>query len=434
MPTGRRGRRPRAPRSRGASHPAAPCIPIGHARATTKHPGRTSVHSGWDPPIPIRTADTERVPGQVSERLGGCQLTDTHLGTLRWLVVAGPDAGAVFRVLGTKMRQEIRDVVGTRPLVGHLSDHVASGHNRERLNVVRSASKAFFPQEWAELEALAVGAGTPAETLQLLNCRGDLGVVPGGCSDLCWRGERTVLAHNEDGAREFLGRCVLLTLVIEGVPTVTTFWYPGMLPSTAFTVSAAGLVWSLDNLPLAMPAAGAGRHFVARGLQRSARTLDGAVAHLSSHTSAGGFAYNIAERNSGRIVSVEAAAGAWALREAGEAQPVLWHTNHGRHIAGADAPVESSSHRRGAVLAAFTEREAAPTVATLVEILVGAGPPAGVRAESPTSTSAVTLATFVADVTSGTAIMKMPGAGPVAIPLDDLACGVPDHQYPWLPE
>jgi hypothetical protein len=45
------------------------------------------------------------------------------------------------------------------------------------------------------------------DDLVLLNLRGDLGLVDGGigCSDLGWRGERSVVAHNEDGALEDVG-------------------------------------------------------------------------------------------------------------------------------------------------------------------------------------------------------------------------------------
>ena len=54
-----------------------------------------------------------------------------------------------------------------------------------------------------------------------------------GCSDLAWRRERSVIAHNEDGAPENVGQCALLTLALDGLPTVTAFWYPGFLPSNA---------------------------------------------------------------------------------------------------------------------------------------------------------------------------------------------------------
>ena len=104
--------------------------------------------------------------------------------------------------------------------------------------------------------------------------------------------------------------------VAPGTTAITAFWYPGFLPSNAFTVTGHGLVWSIDHLPVVSPGDGAARHFVARGLQRSATTLDEAVDYLRTHPSADGFAYTVGDRT-GRIVSMEAAAGRHALVEAG---------------------------------------------------------------------------------------------------------------------
>jgi hypothetical protein len=106
------------------------------------------------------------------------------------------------------------------------------------------------------------------DDLVLLNLRGDLGLVDGGigCSDLGWHGERSVVAHNEDGTLEDVGRCALLTLTGTGRPPVTAFWYPGFVPANAFALTGDGLVWTVDHLPVAAPGLGAGRHFVGRGL------------------------------------------------------------------------------------------------------------------------------------------------------------------------
>ena len=96
------------------------------------------------------------------------------------------------------------------------------------------------------------------DDLALLNLRGDLGLVDGGigCSDLGWRRERSVVAHNEDGALEDVGRCALLTMTGTGRPPVTAFWYPGFLPANAFALTGDGLVWTVDHLPVAAPGPG----------------------------------------------------------------------------------------------------------------------------------------------------------------------------------
>ena len=104
-----------------------------------------------------------------------------------------------------------------------------SASNQGALAAVRRATQEAFLAEWAEPAAFAAGAGVQFNNLALLNLRGDLGLVDGGigCSDLGWRRERSVVAHNEDGALEDVGRCALLTLTGTGRPAVTAFWYPG---------------------------------------------------------------------------------------------------------------------------------------------------------------------------------------------------------------
>jgi hypothetical protein len=63
----------------------------------------------------------------------------------------------------------------------------------------------------------------PLGDLALLNFRGDLGAVGdgGGCSDLAWRRRESFIAHNEDGSEFFHGRSAMLTLALEGRPSVT---------------------------------------------------------------------------------------------------------------------------------------------------------------------------------------------------------------------
>lgn len=356
-------------------------------------------------------------------------LDEHRLGTLRWIALSGPDR-EVYRALGEHMREELADLTGAWPLLPRLREHVSGSPGRDRLAAVRRASILSFPEVWAELAAFAEGAGVPLDDLALLNFRGDLGTVTGGigCSDLAWRRERSLIGHNEDGAPENVGQCALLTLAVGGLPAITAFWYPGFLASNAFAVTADGLVFTIDHLPVAWPGDGAGRHFVGRGLQRSAVTVSGALDYLRAHPSAGGFAYTIGDR-AGRIVSVEAAAGRHAFVEVGPAPvPLLWHTNHGRYLPGCEPSPGGNSVARGEMLEALAIPASDPDPAWFLRILAGGSLPDGVRSDSGPGRPAATLCTFVADLTAGEAVIVARDDLPVAIPLRDLAEGNPHRQ------
>ena len=350
-------------------------------------------------------------------------LEEQRLGALRWIVLSGP-GGEAFSALGRHMRAEIRAALSEWDYLAVLRRHVAGPPGRERLAAVSQASEAGFPEVWAELTALADGAGVPLGDLALLNFRGDLGIVGdgSGCSDLAWRHRESFIAHNEDDSQFFEGRSALLTLALEGRPAITAFWKPGFLPSTTFTVTGTGLVWTIDHLPAASPGAHPGRHVVARGLQQSAGTLDRALEYLRDHPSAGGFAYILGDR-SGRIVMAESLAGQYASREVGSDGPLAWHTNHGRYLAGADADPRGTSLARGEVLQALGVPAEEPDAAWFARILAGAAPPEGVRADSSPASPAMTLCTFVANLTTGDAVLLSTGPAAVAIPLADVAQG-----------
>lgn len=358
-------------------------------------------------------------------------LHEHKLGGLRWIVLHGPDREA-FGALGEHVRGELAGLAEAWPALPRLRRHVSGPPGRDLLAAVRRATAESFAAEWAELAAFAVGAGVPFDDLALLNLRGDLGLVDGGigCSDLAWRRERSVIAHNEDGALQDVGRCGLLTLASGDRPPVTVFWYPGFLPANAFAVTGDGLVCTIDHLPVASPGSGAGRHFVGRGLQRSVRTVDEAVGYLRSHPSAGGFAYTIGDL-AGRVVNVEAAAGRHAVVEAGRGLgPLLWHTNHGRYVPGAEPEAHGTSAARGETMNALGVPAADPDPYWFLRVLTSP-PPGGVRSDpGPGGHGLTTLCTLVADLTAGEAVIAARDEPPVAIPLADLAEGNPRAQHP----
>jgi len=368
-------------------------------------------------------------------------LDEHRLGGLRWIVLTGPDREA-FRALGEHVRAELAPLTEAWPALPRLRRHVSASPGSDRLAAVRRATAESFGEEWAELAAFAEGAGVPFDDLALLNFRGDLGLVEGGigCSDLAWRRDRSVIAHNEDGAPEDVGRCALLTLKGNGRPPVTAFWYPGFLPANAFAVAGDGLVWTIDHLPVAVPGRGAGRHFVGRGLQRSVGSVDQAIDYLRARPSAGGFAYTIGDE-AGRVVSVEAAAGRHAFTEAGPAKarsaeagpaevgcgPLLWHTNHGRYITGAEPSGQGTTEARGQTLDALAIPEQDPGPSWFLRVLTSP-PPDGVRADPDPDRPGrrgTTLCTIVADLTAGEAVVVARDDDPVTIPLSALAEGSP---------
>ena len=362
-------------------------------------------------------------------------LREQTLGSMRWVVVSGP-AGDCFELLGAHTRASIQAAVTGWPLMERLRRHVSGGEGAARLAAVCEDTASALPDEWAELAALAAGAGVAVEDLALLNFRGDLGQLEGGigCSDLAWRRGRSFIAHNEDQGVSMTGHAALLTLAIEGLPRICAFWCPMFLPGNAFTLTGDGLVWSIDSLTVPDPARGAGRHFVARGLQRRCRTMDQAIECLRAYRCASGFAYTIGDR-SGRIAGVETVRGEVHVVEVGAGagssgepagEPAFWHTNHARFLPGTAGEPGGDSHTRGDVLSLAPRPDGEPDAAWFLRLLAGAPLPDGVRVDPQTKESALTMCTFVADLTGGEAVLLARGDAPAGIPLRSLTDGVTD--------
>jgi len=348
----------------------------------------------------------------------GATLREQNLGPMRWLVVSG-EAADCFRALGGHMRAEIREAVTEWTSIRRLREHVSAPPGREQLAAVRAATQAGFAAEWAELAALADGAGVPMDDLVLLNLRGDLGQVEGSfnCSDLAWRGERSFIAHNEDQGTSMTGKCLLLTLAIEGLPPVFAFWCPMFLPGNTFWVSDE-LVVSVDSLTVPEPGPSAGRHFIARGLQRRCQTVDEAIGFLRASPCASGYAYTIGDYSAGAIAGVEAVRDEHHVREVGgPSGPLFWHTNHGRHVSGT---VGASTCQRAAVLAATPLPGGEPDAAWFLRLLAGAPVPDGVRVDPSEQQPVLTLCTFIADLTGGEATLQWRDELPVHVPLRHL--------------
>ena len=184
-------------------------------------------------------------------------LDEHRLGGLRWIVAPRPRPRGVSRARGARARRDGRAHRGVGHLLKRLPGTSPARRQRSPPRVRRAASCAP-PEAWDEgLPRSPRAPRCQFDDLALMNSavtrRHDGGI---GCSDLAWRRGRSVIGHNEDGAPENVGQCAVLTLALDGLPTVTAFWYPGFLPTNAFTVTADGLVWTIDHLPVAPPGAG----------------------------------------------------------------------------------------------------------------------------------------------------------------------------------
>jgi hypothetical protein len=350
-------------------------------------------------------------------RMTNSVIEEKWIGDVRWLVAAGTRR-AVFHALGEHARPEISSLIAGLPELAVLRASV-DGPLGEQFHALVEASRLTFPIVFGELEDLAEGSGERLHDLLLLNLRGDLvGHDDKGCSEFGWTdGHRALLGHNEDGDPRLDGACSLLTLRIDGEPAVVTWWYPGFLPGNTYTLNGHGLVWGVDTIHMAGAHAAPGRTFVARSLQ-SVATLDGVVVFLQEHPVAGAFTYVAGQMGSPRLLIVEQAGNHVAILEPAQVPGLIWHTNHLRQLPDSLNNASSDSLARGAVLSGITEAPD-PSVAWLLEILTGAAPPGGVRAEGVD----ITLCTFVADLEARTITLLQHGGEAVTVSSAELLEG-----------
>jgi Acyl-coenzyme A:6-aminopenicillanic acid acyl-transferase len=361
-------------------------------------------------------------------------IEESEISGIRWLVVSGERLDA-FTLLGQYAKESITTVQNGLPEREALRQYTATGRGRRAYDSVVTATTELLPDQLAELQALAAGAEIDFDDLLIANLRGDIGVDDGtGCTDIGWRGARSFVAHNEDGAPALDGHFALLTLRIDGDIPVTVQWYPGFLPSNTLTASAAGVIWGINHLQVVDPIHAAGRHFVARGLQQS-HTLDEAIGYLESNPSAGGFAYTIGELGSGRVAVVEAAAGRTAVMELGPTSPFSWHTNHIRFMpdppdiapdgaATGQLGLRDESLARGTVLKSLTA-PSEPDVTWFYQTMAGSSVPTGVHRTAAGTDPLMTLCTTVTDLLNETIDVRGVHGSPTSLLYADFAQGTP---------
>ncbi|WP_051898441.1 C45 family autoproteolytic acyltransferase/hydolase [Sciscionella sediminilitoris] len=356
-------------------------------------------------------------------------VTEETLAGLRRLRVDG-ERRAAFRAIGAAAAEEIHAVLAGLGEGEQLRRFAGSEAGAAAVDRVLTATRRWHGTELDEAYALAEGAGVDPHLLLLANLRRDLGGHDGlGCSDLALTGPHALLAHNEDGGPALEDRLVLLSLALDGEVPVTVLWYPGFVPSNTFVANGNGLVWGINHIQVATPADAPGRHFVARGLQRTGG-IDEAVGYLAAHPSAGGFTYNIGELGTGRTVSVETAAGA---HTAVEADGLAWHTNHLRYldeppaVSGATGAEllggRDNSLARARVLEALRIPAQGTESAWALEILGVRPVPDGVYRSALDGDPLLTLCTFVAELRTGEITVRPRGRQAVTVPFETFVPG-----------
>jgi hypothetical protein len=356
------------------------------------------------------------------------RLVEGRIGSLPWLKARG-DSTAVFRALGARARREIAYVLEHYPERRFLHDLAKSPEGAEQIAKIIEATKRDCAKEWSEFVAMAEGADVSVDELALLNLRGDLGATSVGCTDIAWNGERTLLAHNEDGLAIFEGRCFLVTLAIDTVDPVTAFWYPGLVPSNAFVLNGANVIWSMDHLSVATPAIAPGRHFTARKAQ-CASSLAESRAIFERLGSAGGFAYTVGDVDQRSIECFEVAAGYVSdVATSDDAHPYLWHANTMRYITAVGEIPDTESASRSGRLAALDDQIKNPDSESLLQLLVSPSDESGFYRSATYPDPLMTLCSIVCDMTSESVTIIPRGDTRVVTTLSSLARGpMSDHE------
>ena len=274
--------------------------------------------------------------------------TPSRLG---WLEAAGG-----HRELGLALGRQGRAAVHGPLMATPLWREVTAAHHGPRVRRLLAATAARFPWVVEELEGLAEGLGLPLATVAAWNCRGDLlASVPDGCTTLVLPGPAPVIAHNEDGLPCLDGRCFLARLRPAGQPALLTFCYPGSLPGHTFSLTAAGLVVTINNLRLTGIEPELPRMALSRALLAQP-DLAAALALLEAAPPGGGFHYTLAQAGLAEVLSVEVGGGSVSCRRL--SAPAL----HANHCLDLDLPqvITDSSRdrqRRGEALMAAGERD-----------------------------------------------------------------------------
>ncbi|WP_028696277.1 acyl-CoA--6-aminopenicillanic acid acyl-transferase [Pseudomonas cremoricolorata] len=235
-------------------------------------------------------------------------------------------AGSAFEIgqrLGEFGRAAVHDKLRPLPLWQHLAGLAGSDKAQRMQALVRSR----YPRYWQELEGLAAGLELPLAEVFMWNCRGDYPGLPSvdGCTTVYGQtADGALIAHNEDGLPQLRGDCAIVHVTPDEGVAFTSFAYPGSIPGHTFAVNACGVVATVNNLRPSEIPTGLPRMILGRA-SLDARSVEEAIAAVSSTPRAGAFHHAFGQAGSARLVSVEATSAGVALVEVGQRQG---HANH----------------------------------------------------------------------------------------------------------
>ncbi|MCK5778291.1 MAG: hypothetical protein KAH11_05835 [Rhodospirillales bacterium] len=283
--------------------------------------------------------------------------------TIKIIYAAGAPAD-FGRQIGAAVRDSFNDAV----TLNHEFRHTRTQfEGSDYLKALRDAARTAYPHHMAELEGMAEGIGTDAETLFLWNCRGDLRFPPetaqarlDAMHDACTtvisagdfdKGIPAVIAHNEDGSGDFMAHRYWLRAKPDGAPAFESYLYPGMLAGHSVAVTEAGLVQTINNVRADDLKPGIPRHFVCRAVLE-ADSIPDVIAHLRRPDRASGFHHAIGMMGVEQPMSIEAPASASVIRTVDTA---AGHANHllDDHFAALGQTVTASSEYRQRAVDAY---------------------------------------------------------------------------------
>lgn len=239
-------------------------------------------------------------------------------------------AGSAFDIgqrLGEFGRAAVHGKLRPLPLWQHLAGLADSDKAQQMQQLVR----ARFPRYWQEIEGLAAGLELPVAEVFMWNCRGDYSGLPSvdGCTTVYGlTTQGGLIAHNEDGLPQLRDDCAIAHVTPDEGVAFSSFVYPGSIPGHTFAVNACGVVATVNNLRPSEIPAGLPRMVLGRA-SLDARSVEEALAAVSTTPRAGAFHHAFGQAGSARLFSVEATSAGVAVVEVTQRQGHANHMVHG---------------------------------------------------------------------------------------------------------